>query len=258
MNRSDVPTEVANAFAEYSSRAAIPVPLGQRLPVTYQAAQQLQQMILDGVWAEGMRLPAQRELSEKLGVSRASLREALSVLETLGILSIEPGRGVFVRAADEPAPEAENGLMRAGRYSALDVFQVRYAINSTAATLAATRLTDTELHELQQITDAMRDALARRDFLFVSEQDFLFHSTLFKCCGNTMLFDLANTVQQERYESTALASADHSGLTLAVEEHQAVVDALVLRDPVKARTAIELHVRNAGVRAGIDPDLLLI
>lgn len=258
MNRSIESPSATDAFAEYSSRSTLPITSGQRLPVTYQAAQQLQQMILEGIWHEGERLPAQRELSEKLGVSRASLREALSVLETLGLLSIEPGRGVFVRAIKDPQPETDSDWMRAGRFTSLEVFQVRYAINGSAATLAAAHASDDDLDQLQQITESMREAWANQDLRSVHEYDFAFHSLLFTCCGNAMLLEIANTVQQERFDSTALASADQLGLGNTVDEHQTIVEALLLRDAAKARLAVETHIRNAAIRSGIPPELILM
>ena len=80
-------------------------------------------MILEGTLKSGDRLPAQRELSEQFGISRASLREALSVLETLGLVRVEVGRGVFVLGPGEDAvPQAK--WRYADRYSPLEVYEL--------------------------------------------------------------------------------------------------------------------------------------
>ncbi len=108
-------------------------------------AQTLQQRILSGVYAPGEVLPGQRELAGQLGVSRGALREAVSVLMTLGFLRSVPGKGTFV---------AHRGEQRTGlaSRSAEQTMQLRYIIEPCAAALAA-RTTGSgaasQFHEMQ-------------------------------------------------------------------------------------------------------------
>ncbi|MBI2310903.1 MAG: FadR family transcriptional regulator [Betaproteobacteria bacterium] len=213
--------------------------------------EKIQQMILDGVWKEGQRLPSQRELAETLGVSRASLREALSALETLGFLRIEPGRGVFVVSEAERQSQRKNEWRFAGRYALRDVFQVRFIIEGLAAALAATALTDEEIARLDSIVGDMREAAKRRDLVFLSDRDSAFHSLIFGSCPNRMLKDIADRVHRERDESSHLAFTDHRLISAPVDEHQNIVDALAARDPLQARLAMESHILHAAERAGI-------
>src|SRR3954447_11512944 len=98
-----------DAFVSAGRRAASMVP--------HEVAARIQQQILDGELEPGQRLPPQRALSETFGVSRASLREALSVLETLGLIDIRPGLGVFVAVG--PARGVQGRMLAGG--SARDV-----------------------------------------------------------------------------------------------------------------------------------------
>lgn len=226
--------------------------LTPRVPVTHHALEQIQRMILSGAWREGQRLPSQRELAEQLRVSRASLREALSALESLGFLKIAPGRGVFVMSEEERRATSGPERKIAGRYSLLDVFQVRYVLESLAVSLVAALITDDELSELGRIVKAMKDAAENRDLVSLSEMDLSFHSLIFRLCRNAMLQEMAERVRRERDESSHRAFADRSLMFPPVEEHERIIDALATRDPLKARAAMEWHVRQAAARAGID------
>src|SRR5947209_226399 len=83
-----------------------------RYPVSRSTLSRIQAMVLGGEFAPGQRLPAERQLAEQLSVSRASLREALSTLETLGVVRVEPHRGTFV-AVDEYANGTAQGELAA-------------------------------------------------------------------------------------------------------------------------------------------------
>ena len=107
--------------------------------VPQSVAREIQSMITDGELQPGDKIPSQREFSQKFGISRASLREALLTLETLGLLKTEPGRGTFFagpayRQTGNMAP-----LRYSESYSVFDVFQTRIMLEGEIARLAAGR-----------------------------------------------------------------------------------------------------------------------
>ena len=109
------------------------------------AAQTLQRRILDGDYAPGAALPGQRELAENLGISRASLREAISMLEALGLLRSFVGKGVFVTAG---APADVANLPSGPNAMPPDaIFQMRFVIEPANAALAARRRDATHLED---------------------------------------------------------------------------------------------------------------
>ena len=126
--------------------------------VTQAVVAALQGMIRDGTFKSGAALPPQRELAKQLGVSRASLREAVSILGTLGQLSIEQGRGTFLVSIVDGARSGETvGTWRfATRYSPEEVYQFRLIAESQAVQLAAMNHSEEELVELNQ--DGENDA----------------------------------------------------------------------------------------------------
>lgn len=100
------------------------------------ALQAIRKLITDEGFGPGDALPSQRDLALQLGVSRASLREALSSLSALGMISVQPGKGVFVQAPLEaPRSESAPGWPFAAQASPVDIFQLRYALEGFAAGL---------------------------------------------------------------------------------------------------------------------------
>lgn len=92
--------------------------------------QAIRKLIEAGDYQPGDALPSQRDLAEQLGISRASLREALSSLSALGLVSVQPGKGVFVQAPSAP-PAATFSWPYAEQVSAVDTFQLRYALEGS-------------------------------------------------------------------------------------------------------------------------------
>ncbi len=209
-------------------------------------------MILNGALAHGERLPPERRLAAQLSVSRASLREALSVLETLGLLRSEPYRGTFVvmNAADNapiPAP-----IWRFGnRYSLPEVYQFRLLTEAYAARLAAMAINTTQLAALQQIVDAHKQATRTLDFVTASQADFELHHLLAQISGNRILADLHETYRAVFLESQRVPVARHERRWETVDEHEKLARAIAQHDPDGADYYMRLHITRAADRVGI-------
>lgn len=224
-----------------------------KVPVTHYAAERIQRMILDGAWAVGERLPGERQLSEQLGVSRVSLRHALALLETLGFIAIEPGRGAFVQPEEARRTQARWKL--AGRYAGEEVFVARSMLNGWAAGLLARRISASQSHSLAGALAEMREAAQRGDVHGVNEWDMRFHDMLFEFCGNQLLADLSRTLHKERRDSSQLAAGDAESVRALIAEHESVLQALGTRDPLQAKQAVERHLMAEARRAGCEVDV---
>jgi GntR family transcriptional repressor for pyruvate dehydrogenase complex len=224
-----------------------------KVPVTHYAADRIQRMILDGAWGVGERLPGERQLSEQLGVSRVSLRHALALLETLGFIAIEPGRGAFVQPEDQRRTQARWKL--AGRYAGDEVFFARSMLNGWAAGLLARRISASQSHALAGALAEMREAAAKGDAAGVHEWDMRFHDMLFEFCGNQLLADLSRTLHKERSDSVHLAGGDPESIKALIAEHESVLQALAARSPSQAKAAVERHLMEEAKRAGCEVEL---
>lgn len=224
-------------------------PLGAPDSVTAAAVRRIQTMIRSGRFPPGATLPGQRELALELGVSRASLREAFSILATLGLVRIEPRRGTVVPS---PARADEPGQWRFGaQYTPEEVYQFRAIAEGQAASLAAMHVTDEEVGLLRRNLQAFKDAMRRLDLLSVSQLDFDFHQLVMRFSRNRMLVHLHRTYHEIVLESQRLPLAGRSRVWEPVTEHERVVNALAMRDPDGAGYYMRAHILRAADRVGV-------
>lgn len=212
----------------------------------------LQEMMAGGQFAPGAPLPPQRELAATLKVSRATLREALSILATLGLVSIEPGRGTFVRApADEEAERAPAPSWRfAARYSPAEVYQFRYIAESHAAQLAAMNHSEAEIAELRDNLARLRAAAQAADIAAFARIDFEFHRLIMRFSRNRLLADMHASFGRVLLESSRLP-ARRDRLWEPVREHERILEALTMGDPEGAGYYMRHHITRTADRAGI-------
>lgn len=215
------------------------------------AARRIQEMIHAGDLRQGEMLPPQRELSERLNVSRASLREALSVLETLGLLRTEPRRGTRVTATEVLGDTALHPWRFGKRYSLSEVYQFRFVTEGYAARLAATRTSTAELNTLKQSLRDFKDAVRERDLVASSQLDFGFHKLIMEHSGNRVFTDLHGSFGSVLLESQRLPLAQHERLWEPVNEHENIVQAIEKRDPDGASYFMHVHITRAADRVGV-------
>jgi GntR family transcriptional repressor for pyruvate dehydrogenase complex len=213
------------------------------------AAQTLQRQILSSHYPAGTALPPQRDLSELLGISRASLREAITMLEALGMLRSRPGKGVFVTAGTRPSandlPAGPNAM------SPADIYQLRYVIEPANASLSAQNRSDSDLQLLRANLSAMEAALSTCDLVTAAEEDLLFHQLIAGLSGNSGLQTIIEQFKGQLAFSLRLPFADRTHIWQTADEHRAIVDAIQAGNPALARNAMQQHLQAAAYRVGI-------
>ncbi|HVG47615.1 MAG TPA: FadR/GntR family transcriptional regulator [Rubellimicrobium sp.] len=226
---------------------------GRWQPVPQVVARRLQGLITRGEWTSGQQIPSQRVLSEQLQVSRASLREALQMLETLGLIRSEPGRGTFVTYGQEPEGAPEPRWRYAESFSLQDVFQTRIMLESQIAASAALAAASGTLKALAAATDEMQRGWEAGDLVANVEADLQFHRTIVANCGNRMLQTLYDNVAGLLTETQRqpIPRTRTERMTESLGEHRAVIAALRARDPEAARAAMAAHIRNTAQSAGV-------
>ena len=226
--------------------------------VPQSVAREIQGMIQSGQLKPGEKIPSQREFSQKFGISRASLREALLTLETLGLLKTEAGRGTFVASPSAPSSGAA-GHMAPWRYSdsysVFDVFQTRILLEGEIARLAAGRLTQLQLDKMEHATRTMEECWANQDLLANVEADLEFHGTIVSACSNAMLKALYQTVRDQVTETQRqpIPITDPERMRESIGEHRKIIAALRANDGARAKLEMETHIRNTARCAGLEP-----
>ncbi|KVC82330.1 GntR family transcriptional regulator [Burkholderia ubonensis] len=216
--------------------------------VTDAAIATIRDRIEAGVYPVGSLLPAQRQLSEELEISRASLREALSTLEALGMLRIRAGKGVYVESAQASTSHA---WRFAEQSSPPDTYQMRYALEGFAARMAARVVTDDDIAWFEDNLAELHVALTENALDDASQLDFEFHMRIVNVAGNAAIESILRSSADIMKESQRMPFYRRELLFSTWHEHRAIVDALIAHDPDAAGTAIETHISNAAQRAGV-------
>lgn len=207
-------------------------------------------MLHDGRWKPGSRLPPQREFAALLDVSRATLREALSILLTTGkIAPREGGRGfVFTDPADQ---RREPGWPSAARYSLKDVFQFRHVMEGYVAQMAAVSRTADNIAALRASLDDFRAAACAGALMAYAEADFAFHAQIVAMAGNLLFCDMHGAFAGVMLESQRLTAWRPGDLWAAVKEHEAILEAIERGDPDGAGYYMRKHINMGGSRSGL-------
>ncbi|AZL68323.1 MULTISPECIES: FadR/GntR family transcriptional regulator [Pseudomonas] len=217
------------------------------------ALQAIQRLIDEGEYQPGDALPAQRELAQNLGVSRASLREALSSLSAMGVVSVQPGKGVFVKAqkAEQPASASGFAWPFAAQVSAADTFQLRYVLEGFAAGQAANGLTTEALDALAENVEAMGIELKARNFEAAARLDFAFHRGILEASGNLAMLQIVMASEAIYIESQKLPFIRPERAMETWKEHKKILNALARHSAPAAQKAMQEHIRSAALRTGI-------
>ncbi len=220
-------------------------------PVSQAAVQTIQGMILSGAFAANQRLPPERQLATQLGVSRSSLREALSILQALGMVRVESGRGTFVIGPGGAGAAPSVEWRFSSRYTLREVYQFRLVAESAAARLAAMTITDGQSIALRQILEDFKAAIRRMDLVTTSQKDFELHHMIMDLSQNRILVDLHGNYRNIFLESQRLPMAKPHQRWEPAAEHERVVEAITMHDPDGAAYYMRVHLMRAAERAGV-------
>jgi GntR family transcriptional regulator, transcriptional repressor for pyruvate dehydrogenase complex len=208
-------------------------------------------MLRDGTLRAGDRLPIERELATRLGVSRGSLREAVRALSALGVLESRQGAGTYVTALDPAAMLSPIGFFAEllEPSSAAELLAVRRVLEAESVALAAPRLTEEELAELESILARVDGMLSEEDEDHGAvdperniEADVAFHSLIARASGNSALAGLIDNLSSRTVRARLWRSvSQRDSIRTAHQQHRAILADLVARDPDRARVRMTVH-----------------
>ncbi|WP_404364960.1 FCD domain-containing protein [Marinobacter sp.] len=216
------------------------------LPVAKAVSYRIERLILDGGMSPGEKIPSERQLASRLGVSRSIIREALHELHGRGVIETHHGRGSFVSHI-VPEPASDSPLMRlfSGHPRTLyDLLEVREQMEGQAAWLAAQRATPRDLHRITKAFNAMEAA----DPLTNADLDHAFHLAIVEASHNPVLVHVLDSLK-----SLMLLSVKASVANLSPREsfkkqldrhHHKIYQSVMKGQANAARTAAQAHVRH--------------
>lgn len=219
---------------------------------------QMEEALLDGSFPANSKLPSERELAERYGVSRNTVREAIQQLGARGLVRIRPRSGVFVSDQLRTGATSPWGQLIADSPARReDILEFRRVLEGATAYFAALRGTD---EDLERIRGAMaRLDQARREGNHASESriDVELHEAIAQASGNSMFLHLHSSVTKMMREHIirnvdGLRELNESVSEILAWQHRSVCDAICARRPEEARTAMQTHIDY--VRSRFDAD----
>ena len=201
------------------------------------------QLISEGTLAQGSRLPPERELAVSLKVSRGSLRQALKMLEVMGVVSQRVGDGTYLNgAAPSILAEPMEFLILLEGISMEELMDARMIVEPELAARAATRATPDLIAALREALRRMQESGARHSDLI--EEDLRFHRTIFQMADNrvcTVMFSMVHQSLRKLMELTSqLVDLDHT-----IKLHMRIFHAIRRGDPDEARARMCAHLTDA-------------
>jgi len=221
-----------------------PIP---RANLTEEIVKRIISVITDLGMKPGDRLPTEREFVERFRVGRSSVREAIKILNAIGVVRIVAGAGMFVGNGNLSllAKPLSLGFLRGGRGTA-ELIEARRLLEVELAGLAAKRASAEEVTSME---DALAEMHAhQKDVERYTESDIHFHLAVARGAHNEVLFDLLETLQHIIRKWIVKSIEEVEGRPSSIHEHVPIYDAISAHDPVRARAAMKEHLEQAGLR----------
>jgi GntR family transcriptional repressor for pyruvate dehydrogenase complex len=205
-----------------------------------QVLERLRAYVAEAGLHAGDRLPAERDLAARLGVSRASVKQAIVVLEVQGLVEVRHGGGTYLVRGTLDVEPVEHLVERRKRLP--DVLEAREALETKLAELAAERRTPDELEDIRQALDFMRDEIAEGGFGV--EGDRRFHAAVTAAAHSSLLADFMKSIAGQITESRIESLRQPGRPPRSLAQHTTIYAAIAAGEPKKAAAAMRTHVRS--------------
>ena len=216
-------------------------------------AASLRELLSTGQLSPGDRLPTENQLARAHGVSRAVVREAIAALRSDGLVTARQGSGAFVAEPPEKPERLSLLNFEPDRISSvIEVLEIRAALECEAAAIAAERSTPAELAKIKEAQDAFVDAVAAGEQ--AESQDFALHLAIAESTHNRHFVEFfrflgGRTIPRAQASGQPDASDWMSAYLERIrDEHAEIVEAIAARDPLRARFAMQAHLKGSQER----------
>jgi len=205
-----------------------------------EVVKQLKELITSGELKPGEKLPSERELAKSFGVSRVSVRQALTVLETLGLIERKVGGGTF-NVADKLDFEIEpilDAIMRK-KDRLNQPLEIRRILEPNLARLAAERATEEDIRAMEVSMQHQKEQIERGELII--EEDSKFHYCITKATKNEIALKIVEAIHDLLWQTREESIKARQGSQLSYKGHQRILKAIKSRDGEKAYKAMMDH-----------------
>jgi len=207
--------------------------------------QQIELLILRGILRPGERLPAERDLSEQLGVSRPSLRAAVALMSDRGLLVSKAGSGLFAEHLGSAFSQPLTNLFSRHDEAVFDTIDFRADMEGLAAERAATLSSVTDRKVIAASFDQMQVAHTKNSPQDEARLDVAFHMAIIEAGHNIIMLHMMRSMFQLLHDGVfynrKVLFRQNTTRRALLGQHSAINDAIQARDPAAARTAVQAH-----------------
>jgi len=205
------------------------VNLNEYLPLRDVVFNTLREAILKGELVPGERL-MEKQLAERMGVSRTPIREAIRKLELEGLVVMVPRKGAEVASITEK--------------DITDVLEVRGTLEALAVRLACEKMSEKDIKRLIKVKDEFEEAAKSKKTEKLINKDVEFHDIIFQSTGNEKLIQIINNLREQIYRFRVKYIFEMENYTQLVEEHDEIVNSIKNKDKKKAEAIALKHIKN--------------
>ena len=221
------------------------MPPERKIRLSEQIVDVIREKIRTGGYAPGDRFMSENQLTRELGVSRASVREAIRILEITGHVTVSQGKGIFIADRLERGFAAFSRWLRENRNEIEDHFECRMLIDPKAAGLAAGRIGDDGVGELEAVWEAFSRRCEAGDIPGAIREDARFHLLLARFTRNRTLHALMKTMVESLNDGWITSLHVPERMAHTRHEHREILDRIRKGDPSGAERAMARHLENA-------------
>ena len=194
----------------------------------------------------GDKIESDRTLAEKFGVGRSAVREALKVLDVLGMIDIRPGQGTFISNSEAGffiIPLSWSIFLNGDQID--EILELRDMLELKAAELAAKSDDEKAREHLNDVTGRIRDAYMNNDAKVLLNNDVEFHLCIAECSGNAVIYTMIQTISNLMRQVSATGMVTEEQMKAIYEEHQLIYGAILSRDSEGAVRYMKEHLDNS-------------
>jgi GntR family transcriptional repressor for pyruvate dehydrogenase complex len=216
----------------------------ERKRLADQIADTLMNMIGNGTFNPGDRLPSEPELMKQFNVGRSSIREAIGALSLVGLLTVRPGQGTHVANFSPDSGLKSFGLLGIGREKVRELVEARIELETVIIRLAAKRATSEDLAEIREKHLALKTSLKNKKEPI--EPDLDFHMAVAKACHNSVLIKFLSEMRQPTRHWMEQKAKFDWGYEQVFEQHETVLKAIETGNGALAEDALKAHLQSTG------------
>ncbi len=203
----------------------------------------LSMIVAEKRFLPGSKLPNENVLSQELKVSRTTLREAIRILATGGILEIRRGRGTFVREDFKQEQPEELSVLSSAKVKARDLYEMRLIFEPEAAYYAALRATEEEIQRILALGKEIEQRIYQRKDRTEVEQAF--HKSIARATHNEFMNQLMPVIYEGVNKGVKLSLVHEEAVQATLIDHKILMNFLKARNGEGARNAMRIHILHA-------------